>query len=88
VEQRGQVYLTESVYKVVLQQSIPAQIHQLVLYISNGRDWGRCRPHFGIFVSQKVFFDPNDSDRANIAHIRQSRPDFGIGFQVRALKTV
>ena len=25
-------YLTESVYKVVLQKSIPAQIHQLILY--------------------------------------------------------
>ena len=29
------VYLTERVYKVVLQKSIPAQICQLILYISN-----------------------------------------------------
>ena len=28
-------YLTESVYKVVLQMSIPSQIHQLVLHVSN-----------------------------------------------------
>ena len=28
-------HLTESVYKVVLQESIPAQIRQHVLYISN-----------------------------------------------------
>ena len=31
------VYHTESVYKVVLQKSIPAQIRQLILYISNSR---------------------------------------------------
>ena len=30
-------YLTESVYKVVLQMSIPAQIRQRVLYISNDK---------------------------------------------------
>ena len=29
-----QFYLTESVYKVVLQKSIPAQIRQRILYIS------------------------------------------------------
>ena len=28
----AQIYLTESVYKVVLQQSIPAQIRRLILY--------------------------------------------------------
>ena len=26
--------------------------------------------------------------RANMAHIRQSRPDYGLGFQVEVLKTV
>jgi len=31
------VYLSESVYKVVLQKSIPAQIRQLILYISNNK---------------------------------------------------
>jgi len=30
-----EVYLTESVYKVVLQKSIPGQIRQLILDISN-----------------------------------------------------
>ena len=30
-------YLTESVYKDVLQNSIPAQIRQLILYISNDK---------------------------------------------------
>ena len=30
-------YLTESIYKVVLQKSIPAQIRQLILYISNNQ---------------------------------------------------
>ena len=30
-------YLTERVYQVVLQQSVPAQIRQLVLYISNAQ---------------------------------------------------
>ena len=32
-----QLYLTESVQKVVLQDLIPAQIRQLILYISNNR---------------------------------------------------
>ena len=27
------------------------------------------------------------SARANMAHARQSRPDFGLGFQVNVLKT-
>ena len=31
----GHPYLTESVYTVVLQNSIPAQILQLILYMSN-----------------------------------------------------
>ena len=30
-------YLTESVYKVVLQKSIPPQIRQLIPYISNDK---------------------------------------------------
>ena len=30
-------YLTKSVYKVVLQKLIPAQIRQLILYISNNK---------------------------------------------------
>jgi len=30
-------YLTESVYKVVLQKSIPAQIRQLILHICNNK---------------------------------------------------
>jgi len=30
-------YLTESVYKVVWQKSIPARIRQLILYISNDK---------------------------------------------------
>ena len=29
---RAEAYLTESVYEVVLQKSIPAQIRQLILY--------------------------------------------------------
>ena len=32
-------YLTESVYQVVLQKSIPAQIRQLILYISNSKGY-------------------------------------------------
>jgi len=32
-------YLTESVYKVVLQKSIPEQIRQLILYISNNKGY-------------------------------------------------
>jgi len=32
-----QFYLTESVYKVVLQNSVPAQICQRILYISNNK---------------------------------------------------
>ena len=32
-----QVYLTETVYKVVLQKSIPAQTRQLILDISNSK---------------------------------------------------
>ena len=31
------VYLTQSVFKVVLQKSIPRQIRQLVLNISDGK---------------------------------------------------
>jgi len=31
-------YLTESVYKVVLQKSSPAQVRQLILYISNDKE--------------------------------------------------
>ena len=34
-----QLYLTESVYKFVLQMSILAQIRQLVLYISNDKGY-------------------------------------------------
>ena len=30
-------YLTASVYKVVLQKSIPTQVRQLILYISNNK---------------------------------------------------
>ena len=30
-------YLTESVYKIVSQESIPAQIRQLIPYISNDK---------------------------------------------------
>ena len=30
-------YLTESVYKLVLRKSIPAQIRQLILHISNNK---------------------------------------------------
>ena len=37
LNQTGGSYLTESVYNVVLQKSIPAQIRQLFLYISNDR---------------------------------------------------
>ena len=33
--QFSQVYLTQSVYKLVLQKSIPAQIRQLFLHLSN-----------------------------------------------------
>ena len=33
-------YLTESVYNVVLQKSTPAQIRQLIHYISNGKGTG------------------------------------------------
>ena len=32
-----QVYLTSSVYKVILQKSVPKQIRQRVLYISNSK---------------------------------------------------
>ena len=32
-----QLYLTESVYKIVVQKSIPAQIRQLTLYMSNNK---------------------------------------------------
>ena len=32
-----QSYLTESVFEVVLQKSIPTQISQLILYISNSK---------------------------------------------------
>ena len=32
-----QTHITESVYKVALQESIPAQFRQLVLYISNDK---------------------------------------------------
>ena len=35
---RGQPYLAEIFHKVVLQKSIPAQIWQLILYISNNDD--------------------------------------------------
>jgi hypothetical protein len=31
----AQVYLTEGVYEVILRMLIPAQIRQLILYISN-----------------------------------------------------
>ena len=31
------LYLTESVYKVVFQKSIPAQIRQLIVYVSNNK---------------------------------------------------
>jgi hypothetical protein len=34
---RSKAYLTKSVDKVVLQKSIPTQIHQLILYISNSK---------------------------------------------------
>ena len=34
----GELYLAESAYKVVLQKSVPAQIRQLLLYISNRKD--------------------------------------------------
>ena len=36
-ELRLESYLTESVCKVVLQKSIAAQIHQLVLHVSNNK---------------------------------------------------
>ena len=41
----GQVYLTESVYNVVLRKSIPAQIRQLILCMRNnqGQDDGFVR---------------------------------------------
>ena len=32
-------YRTESVYKVVLQKSIPTQIRQLILYVSNNEGY-------------------------------------------------
>jgi len=32
-------YLTESVYKVVSQKSIPTQIRQLIFYISNSKEY-------------------------------------------------
>ena len=34
-----EAYLTESAYKVALQKPIPAQICQLILYISNNKGW-------------------------------------------------
>ena len=34
----GQVYLTESAYKIVVKKSIPAQIRQVILHISNDKD--------------------------------------------------
>jgi hypothetical protein len=39
VEARIQVYLTQSVYSVVLQKSTPAQIRQLILYISKSKQY-------------------------------------------------
>ena len=33
-----QVYLSQSVFQVVLQKSIPTQLCQLVLYISNSKE--------------------------------------------------
>jgi hypothetical protein len=35
----SELYLTESFYRVVLQKSIPAQIRQLILCISDGQVW-------------------------------------------------
>ena len=32
-------YLTQSVFQVVLQKSIPTQIRQLILYIRNSKGW-------------------------------------------------
>ena len=32
-------YLTESIHKVVLPKSIPAQIHQLILYTRNNKEY-------------------------------------------------
>jgi len=42
VEVRPRPYLPESVYEVVVQESIPAQI-RLILYVSNSRVTGRSR---------------------------------------------
>ena len=39
VDGRVAVYLTESVYKVVLQMSISAHIRQLILHMSNNKEY-------------------------------------------------
>ena len=46
-----QPYLTESVFKIVLQKSTPAQIRQLILYISNNN--GLVDRFVGEFTFQK-----------------------------------
>jgi len=38
VGQEARIYLTYGVYKVILQKSIPAQIRELVLYISDNQE--------------------------------------------------
>ena len=54
-------YLTESFYHVVLQNSIPAQIRQLIIWIRDG-------PHGGSFVA--FWAQPTEDQPFELRHFR------------------
>ena len=52
----------------------------------------RCYPRLKIKIELRrkaggvTFLDPSDESGPNLAHVRQSRPDSGLGFMVKVLK--